>query len=137
MYYKRNISARSRNDYFHRKGISITYNVYQDIHPSSACLTRGLIILLNNPNTRQFHFGPYDEHNIFFQNMNDTAPFQEMVTNKKGPTSRLKVVLKQFLCSLPARVCGPTCIMWRLRFRKIVCVKHIPSLDYKNRNRKT
>lgn len=69
--------------------------------------------------------------------MRDKVPFQKTVTNKKGPTSRLKAVLKQFLYSLPERVCGPTCIMWRQRFRKVVCVKHIPSLDYKNINRRT
>jgi hypothetical protein len=48
------------------------------------------MMLLNNPNTHQFYFGPDDEHNILFRNMNDTVPFHKMATAKKRPNDKIK-----------------------------------------------
>jgi hypothetical protein len=41
------------------------------------------MMLLNNPNTHQFYFGPDDEHNILFRNTNDTVPSHKIATTKK------------------------------------------------------
>jgi len=47
-------------------------------------------MLLNNPNTHHFYFGPDDEHNIPFRNMNETVPFHKMATTKKMPYIKIK-----------------------------------------------
>jgi hypothetical protein len=64
-----------------------------------------------------------------------TLFFTRWLLRIKGPTSRLKVMLKQLLCSKPARVCGP--VIWKQKLRKVNCVKRTTLFDYKNRKRRT
>ena len=93
------------------------------------------MMLLHNLNTHQFYLDPDDEQNILFRNTNTQSPFTRWQLPRKGPTSRLKVTLKLFLCCIPDVVCGP--IIWRQKLRKVNWVKRSPLLDYKNRKRKT